>query len=342
MNNRQIKNLFSPIAGLFPLEKRIPFNGHRLIFPFWHTVSDVPPLHLSQLYRVSTIKEFERNLDFFSLNYKPATIEEVSKLSAHKGKTDEKYFFPTFDDGLAECYHVIAPILKKKGIHAAFFINPEFVGNKSLFHRHKASLLLNRLKSHPLKPNERNVINQILSKNTTIVSIDQFLKHAVFTDHKLLDQMAAILEIDFNNYLKQQQPYMNLAQILELQRDGFMIGAHSMDHREFFLSSEDEILSQVSSSIEFVDEQIAPSSKWFAFPFTDFKVPDSVFEKANQLNIWDLSFGTAGIKDDTMPNHLQRIPMETSKFTDGKRLIRTEYVSYFLKTLLGKNKVRRQ
>ncbi|HET6559130.1 MAG TPA: hypothetical protein VFG54_17545, partial [Prolixibacteraceae bacterium] len=71
-------------------------------------------------------------------------------------------------------------------------------------------------------------------------------------------------------------------------------------------------------------------------------VPDSVFEKANSQKLWDLSFGTAGIKDESMPNHLQRIPMETPENTGGKKIIRTEYMWYYLKSVLGKNKVNRQ
>ena len=69
---------------------------------------------------------------------------------------------------------------------------------------------------------------------------------------------------------------------------------------------------------------------------------DNIFEIANQDKLWDLSFGTAGIKDENMPNHLQRIPMESSEITDGKVVIRTEYMWYYFKSVFGKNKVNRQ
>ena len=135
---------------------------------------------------------------------------------------------------------------------------------------------------------------------------------------------------------------MTLSQIKELQKDGFLIGAHGMDHCEFFLSSDDEIMDQISSSMEFLIQEINPPIKAFAFPFTDFNVSDTIFEMANQEKLWDLSFGTAGIKDETMPNHLQRIPMESSEKTEGKVIIRTEYMWYYLKSVFGKNKVSRQ
>ncbi|HEX7584174.1 MAG TPA: polysaccharide deacetylase family protein, partial [Prolixibacteraceae bacterium] len=239
-------------------------------------------------------------------------------------------------------YHVIAPILKRKEIQTAFFINPSFVDNQSLFHRHKASLILKSISKHIAKPTELKEAEQLVKQSHPGKNLYQFLKQSVYADHALLDEIASVFGIDFNHFLANDQPYMTLVQIKKLQEDGFLIGAHGIDHREFFLSSEDEINTQISESMEFLNKKVNPPIKLFAFPFTDFKVPDSVFEKANQSKIWDLSFGTAGIKDENMPNHIQRIPMESDKITDGKQVLRTEYIWYFFKSLLGKNKVRRQ
>lgn len=342
MSSNRIKNILSPISRILPVEKLILLNRHRFVFPFWHAVSDTPPPHLSQLYCVPKISEFKLDLDFFLKNYKSASIEDVCSHTIHRKKTEQKLFFPTFDDGLAECYEVIAPILKKKGIRAAFFINPSFVDNKLLFHRHKASLILRSINGKQPKQAELKEAEQLVKQGHTGKNLHQFLYQSVYTDHALLDRIATVFSIDFKYFLANNRPYMNLAQIKELQEDGFLIGSHGMDHRELFLSSEDEINFQIAASMEFLIREINPRIKLFAFPFTDFKVPDSLFEQANQSKIWDLSFGTAGIKDEEMPNHIQRIPMESGKITDAKQVLRTEYIWYFLKTLLGKNKVRRQ
>ena len=338
MNSGSIKRLLSPFTGFIPVEKLIASSGHRFILPFWHAVSDVPLTHLSQLYCVPTISEFERDLDFLLMNYKSASVNDVLRYAITSEQPAENLFFPSFDDGLTECYHVIAPILKRKGIQAAFFINPSFVDNKMLFHRLKASLILNSIadQTSGLIAAEKLLQQQFPNKKLV-----PFLRQANYTNHLLLDQIAEIFEIDLDDFLKKNQPYMTLDQIKELQNDGFLIGAHGMDHREFFLTSEDEIMEQISASIEFLIQEINPSIKTFAFPFTDFKVPDSVFDKANHARLWDVSFGTAGIKDETMKNHLQRIPMELSERSVGKEVIRAEYIWFYLKTVFGKNKVRR-
>ena len=341
MNNPILQSVLKPLASVFPAEKIVSGNIHRLIFPFWHAVSDTPPPHLSQLYRVPAISDFLIDLDFLMQNFRPASPEKIVNFLKNNDHSVPKQFFPTFDDGLSECYFHVAPILKQKGIPAAFFINPEFVDNRNLFHRHKASLLLNRLNSGRTSPAGKIETERLIRQKYPEISPEIFLRKASYTDHQLLDQVAPVVELDFQEFLKKEKPYMSLEQIRELQADGFLIGAHGTNHREFFLTTETEMKSQIAASLNFLKNEIRPPLFSFAFPFTDFRVPDSVFEQIFKPGMFDLSFGTAGIKDDKWPAHLQRIPMETGKFRNGKQRIRTEFLAYFVKKLLGKQNVQR-
>jgi len=342
MNSQSIKHNISSFSGRLPIEKlRLP-SSHRFILPFWHAVSDIALPHLSKLYRVQNTSEFENTLDFLLKNYHSATVNDVIRLAVLKGKQQKKLFFPSFDDGLSECYHVIAPLLKRKGIQAAFFINPLFVDNKTLFHRHKASLILNAIEEKKSKPSGIAEAKAILQQRFNNQDLYQFLRQTVYTDHWMLDKITQLFDIDFDHFSAHFQPYMTLSHVTELQDDGFLIGAHGMDHREFYLSSEEEIMDQISDSMDYLIQKVNPPIKTFAFPYTDFNVPDAIFEKAHNDKLWEISFGTAGIKDETMQNHLQRIPMESNSPSDGKQVIRSEYMWYYLKSVFGKNKVSRQ
>ncbi len=342
MKRHPIRSIFTEFAGTLPFEK-VPFRGkHRFIFPFWHVVSNSKPAHISQLYQIPSVSGFENDLDFLHRNFRPATIEQVIEYSKGTRLPDERFFFPTFDDGLSECFHQIAPILKRKGIQAAFFVNPDFIDNKSLFHRHKASLILNHISAGKINQAAKNEAENIVQQQEKPKTLDTFLHRARFSDHATLDRLAAVFEIDFADFLAREKPYMTLDQIRQLQSDGFMIGAHSMDHREFFESSESEMMEQITSSLAFLTKEINPSVKSFAFPFSDHRVPDSVFERINSTQICDLSFGTAGIKDDIWQNHIQRIPMESEDTFRASQIIRREYLEYLLKKISGRNKVSRQ
>ena len=342
MKRHPIRSIFTEFAGILPIEK-IPFRGkHRFIFPFWHVVSDSKPAHLSNLYQILSVSEFENDLDSLQRNFRPATVEQVIRYSNSTGIPDERLFFPTFDDGLSECFYHIAPILKKRGTQAAFFVNPDFIDNKSLFHRHKASLILNRISAGKINQAAKSEAENIIQQQGKQQTLDTYLHRARFSDHATLDRLATIFEIDFADFLAREKPYMTLEQIRQLQSDGFLIGAHSMDHREFFESSELEIMEQIASSLTFLMKEINPPVKSFAFPFSDHRVPDSVFERINSARIWDISFGTAGIKDDIWRNHIQRIPMESEDTFRASQIIRREYLEYLLKKISGRNKVSRQ
>ena len=91
--SKRIKNLISSFSGMLPVEKLILASGQQFIFPFWHSVSDQTQPHLSQIYQVPTIEEFERDLDFFLKNFKPATIKDVLRQTDQSKKGNPGSFF---------------------------------------------------------------------------------------------------------------------------------------------------------------------------------------------------------------------------------------------------------
>ena len=80
--------------------------------------------------------------------------------------------------------------------------------------------------------------------------------------------------------------------------------------------------------------------KIFAFPFTDYKITNAFFDKIEQNQIYDLSFGTSGLKTDLIKFNLQRIPMEINNLS-ANEIIKTEYFYYFLKSFINKNIIKR-
>ncbi len=81
--------------------------------------------------------------------------------------------------------------------------------------------------------------------------------------------------------------------------------------------------------------------KLFAFPFTDDQVKTSFFDTVFNNKIIDYSFGTAGIKKDSVKNNIQRIPIE-NKSMSAEQYVKTEYLLYFLKKLIDKHKIKRK
>lgn len=92
---------------------------------------------------------------------------------------------------------------------------------------------------------------------------------------------------------------------------GFSIGAHSIDHPEFRFLEMDERIRQLQLSMQFICEKFDSPVKAFSFPFTDHKINQDFFREIKKRELSDISFGTAGIKEDYAKMNYQRIPMET-------------------------------
>ena len=124
----------NPISLLVSLTKK------KIIVPFYHTVAEQPLPHIKHLYRMKTVEEFQKDLDFLLRYFEPIDVETLYHLHIHKTVPKKPVFHLTFDDGMKEIYEIVASILLKKGIPATFFINSGFVDNKALFYRHRESL----------------------------------------------------------------------------------------------------------------------------------------------------------------------------------------------------------
>jgi peptidoglycan/xylan/chitin deacetylase (PgdA/CDA1 family) len=313
MIKKIVKNISKISGSLHNMDDLIKKSGHNIILPFYHAVTDDCPIHIKNLYEPRSVESFKSDLDFLLEHFESISLKRLLEIKHNEEIPDKNYFHLTFDDGLSEFYHVVAPILKEKKIHATVFLNSDFIDNKKMFFRFKASILYEILK-------------------------DESLLQLSFQEELKLDILAEKNGLDFSNYLIENKPYLSIEQIKELIVDGFTFGAHSKDHPLYKELHIKEQINQTQLSVEEVCSRLDLDYKVFSFPFTDDGVSKSFFETIN--NQTDLTFGCAGLKEDSAKNHLQRIPMETSK--SGKDIIKEEYSYYLMKAKVGKNKIVRQ
>jgi len=262
------------------------------------------------LYEPRSVESFKSDLAYILKYYEPIELKDLIQKIENKETFKKNYFHLSFDDGLREFYDIAAPILKEKGIPATVFLNSDFIDNKDLFFRFKVSILVEKIAASGL--------------------LD-----CSFKERQILDDIARDSNIDFEDYLKKEQPYLTSQQIEQLIQDGFTFGAHSKNHPLYNKLSIEEQLSQTKDSITSITAQFNLAYKVFSFPFTDDGVSLDFFNKIKDEV--DLTFGCSGLKDDTIVNHLHRIPMELDR--EGKEIIKSEYLYYLLKKTVGKNRM---
>jgi len=321
----------------------IRITGKRIIFPFYHLVSNEDVLHVKHLYPVRTTKEFIHDLDFFLRHYQPIGIMEFLDSVNNDRPIPGNSFLLSFDDGLREFQDVAAPILRQKGIPALCFLNSGFIDNADLFYRYKASLLIERLQNgNDLTGKQKLLENWFIENHLPFTPDYLGLLKVSYLNRRLLDELALQLDVHFDEYLQNHQPYLNSTQVQELIQQGFSFGVHSIDHPEYRFLAEEEQIRQTAESIHTITGKFGIKEKLFSFPFTDHGVKKSFFDMVfdPMQPLADLTFGGAGLKQDSIHRNIQRIPFEGTSL-DAKQILATEYLYYMIKSIFGKNTIRR-
>ena len=293
------RNILSTATGIIPSERLCNLVEPVIIHPFYHTVSDEYLPYIHPIYSPKNSKEFIKDIDFFLRYFEPVNINKV--LLHHKEHTfpQKNAFHLSFDDGLRGVYEIIFPVLLQKGISATIFINSAFVDNKDLFYRHKAALLIDKIKQKKPSRAVRSEINKILSIS--------------YLQRDWLNETAKILEVDFQDYLKTYCPYLTIEELKVMKTNGFSIGSHSIDHPLYSILNEDEQIRQTIESCRFVKDIFQETNTFFSFPHTEAMISESFFNTTGLHT--DLTFGISGMKTWNNGKHIGRIDMEKRKKT---------------------------
>jgi len=334
-----IKDLIGLFANCWRMDRLIKLSKQGLVLPFYHVVSNQDLIHIKHLYPVVSTQRFEADLDFLLKHYKPSSYPFLLNCIEDPSLRKEKMFYLTFDDGLREFHDVVAPILLRKGIPATCFVNTGFIDNKAMFFRMKASILIETIAYKPLTKAQQNSIQQLFIKHSLSYQFAHDLLKISDKNQSILDDIANILEVSFDDYLKTHQPYLTTNQIQNLIKQGFSIGAHSVSHPYFPDLSEDQQVEQVIDSMQFLHDNFQITEKLFSFPYTDFDIGQSFFEKIRQEV--DLTFGTANLKLDSIATNFQRIPMEIKNSKSASQIIKKAYALYIIKMFMNKHIIER-
>lgn len=324
-------SIFSTLLSLHPVS---------CIFPFYHGVAETTPAFVKHLYPMPSPQQFEKDLDYFLAHFFPISLEDLLNKPGNRNQAKKPLFHLSFDDGLSLCTDPITSILLKKGIPATFFLNADFVGNRDLFFRYKASLLIDQVLETSPPPDTLHQIGALLQVSINSPGhLCKELKKVPYSNQRILDSIASILEVDFAHFLDKEKPYMDESEVYNLIDKGFTIGGHSVDHPPYHELPEEEQIAQSLRSVDYVCKRFDLPYRVFAFPFTDYGVPRSVFESLYAGGI-QASFGTAGLKGDVFPTHYQRIPMEKWPYS-APGILRKAFGLYLPKRVLGRHVVKR-
>jgi len=328
-------NIFSYFLSFSILQL---FEKSNIFIPYYHLVSDNRSIpHTKHLFRHRDISQFKNDLDFFLIHFEPISLFDlIDSIKNHKS-FKKKSFLLTFDDGYREIYNIVAPILKSKGIAATCFLTTDFLDNKNLSIRNKASILLEKL--YQEKVSVKKKVNKIFQKynlkfTNLVTGFFSIPSDKIF----VLNEIADLLNISFSEYLKDNKPYLSSSQVKKLLNSGFTIGSHSLDHLLYSRIKFKEQIHQTINSTKTLGNNFLINYRAFAFPYSDHSVSKEFYENLNKYV--DIFFGTSGLMRDNIRKSIQRFPMENDNF-DAERILKKLFLSKIFRICFGINQIKR-
>jgi peptidoglycan/xylan/chitin deacetylase (PgdA/CDA1 family) len=335
MSLSQLKRWFMPHASAaLPPRQWHGLVADSLLVPYYHIVADHDVPHVKHLYRFRTVAEFKQDLEFFLAHYVPVGLSAVIEHLEGKRVLPKRCYLLTFDDGFREMHDVVAPILKAKGVPATFFLTTGFIDNVDMAHHCKFSLLVEHLSNAPRASVVEEVENILARNGVEGNSFESKMVTVRYCQSHLVTKIAALCEYDFAQYLSSYKPYLTSDQIRSLLKQGFTIGAHSIDHPLYADLALEEQVRQTVCSIRFLVQHFELNYRAFAFPHSDAGVREEFFKEMRDTWQLQVSFGTAGMRRHFFPRNLERFSMENSSLP-ATQIIRMNYLRGLLSRMFA-------
>ena len=222
---------------------------------------------------------FERQMRFLRRHFEPVKSSQIQHFP-----DDAVGFAVTLDDGYEDNYRVAAPILKKLGIPATFFVVSEFVGTDRLFWWEQVAELMRgserpEMDLHAAAPGLcqgdssgnvfplRNPGERESAYNQVCARIRRG-RHADIDSH--LAQLAAYFDAALRSQGRRYD-LMDWDQLRDLIGQGFEIGGHTASHCNVVGADEAMLQRELIDSLNVLESRLDTPVESFAYPYGMFE-----------------------------------------------------------------------
>lgn len=339
-----LKKLFFSAVTQFDIKYLKRKSNFNLLAPYYHLISNEPVPYLQHIYQFKNTRQFENDLDYMLKHFNPVTLNEVINHIKLGTQIPKHSFLITLDDGLKQVHDIIMPVLLRKGVPAALFIVPAFLNNKNLFYDLKKGLIIDKLLTQPTSPATLSKLSSACTVNRPDVNqIINYVKSINYLSKEKADELGNILEIDFDNFLHTEQPFMTTAQVDDFIGKGFGVGAHSLTHPRYSLVPLEQQVKETQESLKWVANTFSLPYKAFAFPHVDKGVSQQFFDTiltADNTIRPDIIFGNTTAMRECNPHIFHRYIGENPNLS-AENMVKAVLSYNLTNKLRGKTYLRR-
>ncbi len=296
-----IIKLLEYIARIIPLWLYPALIRRDMLCVFYHAVSDEPMEHVRHHYPVVPVAQFEAALLYLKSRNNFISYEELHAHYAAGTSLPAKAVHLSFDDGFAECFTVVRPLLRKYDIPCTFFVTTDWLDNHIMFFDNKVSLVIQKF-SELTNAEQKKVLTTLQRQFEVIIDAASFIpwvRTLRYPDETAIDKVCQALKIDPLAFLRERQPYLTTAQIQQLHAEGFTIGAHTKSHHKLINLSDAERESEIVESCQIIRKITGQEIVPFAFPNSAFGLDRRLLADIRARHPFlGLLFNTKGLRRD--------------------------------------------
>lgn len=215
-------------------------------------------------------RAFQRQLRFFSKNFKVLSLSELIIRLWNDHPLERNMIAITFDDGFKDGYIHILPILKELSIPATFFVSPLLVAEGSLpWHNILLKYLSEAGQEISITIEGQTFFirpgRDLYETKNDITKVLSSLPHEKRTS--VLEEIRKALNVKSID-LSRNNPMLSREDIILMRKSGLVeFGAHSMTHPMLSECPKPQIIAEVLESKRMLELILNEPVRFFAYPF---------------------------------------------------------------------------
>jgi peptidoglycan/xylan/chitin deacetylase (PgdA/CDA1 family) len=269
----------------------------------YHVVSDRPVPHVSPLYPFKTVAQFRADLLWLKNDFRFVSYPELMAARDAGRPLGPNRVFLSFDDGYAECFSVVRPVLLELGIPCTFFLTTDVVGNRRALAFNQVALCVEAMRAMD-GGRARAILDEMgAAAGRPLADPERLsawmrpaLRNPDSPAYATLARLVELAGVDVDAFLA-TQPYLAAEQVKQMAAEGFSFGGHSRLHWHLgSIDGNDRVEREIVESCRVAAELSGASRVPFAFPYDGFGLDRGLLADVLRRNpfIGPL-FGTGGV-----------------------------------------------
>jgi peptidoglycan/xylan/chitin deacetylase (PgdA/CDA1 family) len=251
----------------------------------YHYVRDLPQTKYPRL-KAMLREDFRQQVAALARGYEMATLESALAFLRGSYQPSRRLCLLTFDDGLAEHYAEVLPVLVQHNLQGLFFVITRCMEEKVVAAVHMNHFLMAAMEPAPYREEflrelaERDPAAARVSCDpaqaartypwdTPDVAQFKFLFNFVFAPGVRDDVVASL----FRRHIGSESVfaddlYLSWEQAREMQSAGMVIGGHSHSHIPLARLAQPELAQDLRACRSLLDQRLSPQPLWpFSYPY---------------------------------------------------------------------------